>query len=215
VRERVGVGPAHQVEADAGGKELEALVREFLPSFPGQHAVEDAAEPVQMEHVGRGVALLLDGERLPAPVGLLLLLRDVDAEQLLAQILEAVAVGVRPREPGRDLGAVVRVGPDAEVKLQGGHVRPGEVVQLQRVPVLEHGLEARRFVGAPPEPDQVRGAVTRGDLHEAKAVSGDRQSHRFGVDRRAVGKRQTGGEIAFVEVDVHGVRIPLASGSAV
>ena len=85
----------------------------------------------------------------------------------------------------------------------------------QRVAVLEHGLEARRFVGAPPEPDQVRGAVTRGDLHEAKAVPGDRQSHRFGVDRRTVGKRQTGGEIAFVEVDVHGVRIPVASGSAV
>jgi hypothetical protein len=61
---------------------------------------------MQVEHIGGGIVLLLVGELLRRPVRALLLLRQIDAEKLGAQVLEPVAVGVGARQLGGDLGAV-------------------------------------------------------------------------------------------------------------
>ena len=52
-----------------------------------------------MQHVGGGIVELLLGQLGGTPVGGLLLLGQLDAEQVLAQILEAVPVGEGADEP--------------------------------------------------------------------------------------------------------------------
>ena len=97
---------AGQVEVGADGEELEAGLRLRRPALPLQHGVELRLQGVQMQDVGRRIVLLLVGQLVGAPVGALLLLGQLDAEQLAAQVLQAVAVGVGPDQLGGDLGAV-------------------------------------------------------------------------------------------------------------
>ena len=61
-----------------------------------------------MKHVGGRVGELRLGQRVGPPVGRLLLLGDLDAEQFARQVLEPVPVGVGAGELGGDLGAIDR-----------------------------------------------------------------------------------------------------------
>ena len=49
---------------------------------------------MQVKHVLRGILLLRVGQDMGAPVGALLLLVQFDAQKLLDEILQAVAIGV-------------------------------------------------------------------------------------------------------------------------
>ena len=76
-----------------------------------------------------------------APVGALLLLREVDAEQFLAQILETVSVGEGPHQFRRDLGAIDRRAIDIEIDLERAQIEAREMEQLEDLRVLEQRLE--------------------------------------------------------------------------
>src|SRR4051812_31339305 len=84
---------AEQVQPAARGQELEAGLGQCEPVLADQKGFESGPERVQMEHVGGGVGELLRAELGRAPVGGLLLLGDFHAEQLAAEVAQAVAVG--------------------------------------------------------------------------------------------------------------------------
>ena len=90
-----------------------------------------------MQHVGGGVGELLRRQIDRAPIGRLLLFRQIDVQQFLAKVLEPVPVGERPGKPGGDLGAADRCGGNAELTLQHGHVEAGEVHQLDDAGIPE------------------------------------------------------------------------------
>ena len=104
---------AGEVEADAHRQEAEASLRGGHPALALEHGVELGLQRVQVEHVGGGIVLLLVGELVRRPVGALLLLRQVDAEKLGTQVLEAMAIGIGARQLGGD-GAVDRPGRDLD-----------------------------------------------------------------------------------------------------
>ena len=101
-RSRRGRGP----RAGAGNRSRPGPVA-ARPSRASM-ASSSRSQRVQVQHVGSGVGLLLVAQLGRAPVRRLLLLGQVDAEQLAAQVGEAVAVGVGARQLARDLGAVDR-----------------------------------------------------------------------------------------------------------
>ena len=164
-------------------QEAEAGLGSRHPALAREHGVELGLQRVQVEHVGGGVVLLLVGELVGAPVGALLLLGQVDAEQLPAQVLEAVAVGVGARQLGGDLGAVD--GP--------GHRRPGAARAwrcrsgakwkiLSTAGIGQQRLEARRRPVLAVELHQMGAAVAGRELHQAQPVAVRLEAQRLGVD---------------------------------
>src|SRR6185437_8270125 len=93
VGENVLDAPTAEVEQRPSRQEVEAGLRQLLAPFTRQHGVELGLQGMQVEHIGGGITQLLVGEVGGAPIRRLLLLRQLDAEQVAAQILEAVAVG--------------------------------------------------------------------------------------------------------------------------
>ena len=98
--------PARSSRARSGRKRKQASARSVRPSRASsvelllqRHA--DAAR--RRRHRRPGL-----GQRLGAPVGGLLLLRQVDAEKLAREVLQAVLVGIGAGQPRGDLGAVER-----------------------------------------------------------------------------------------------------------
>ena len=104
--EYVDVVETGQIEPGAHRQELEAGVRLRRSVIAGQHRVEPGLQRVQMQHVGGGVGLLLGRQRPRRPVRALLLLRHIQAQQLAAEILQSMAIGIGPHQLGGDLGAV-------------------------------------------------------------------------------------------------------------
>jgi len=115
--------------------------------------------------------LLLVGELVRAPVRALLLLGQVDAEQLRAEVLQAVAVGVGARQLGGDLGAVHGLGDDAQVLRQHGDVEAAEVEDLEHGGIRQQGLQARRRPVLAIELHEVGRVVASGELHQAQPVA--------------------------------------------
>src|SRR3954465_15333797 len=86
--------PAGEIQGGAGRQEVEARSGQRVPTLAGQHAVEALAQGMEMEHVPGGVAALGLAQARRTPVRALLALVEIDPEQLAAQVLEAVPVGV-------------------------------------------------------------------------------------------------------------------------
>ncbi len=61
---------------------------------------------MQIEHILGGILLLRIAQDMSAPIGALLLLVELDAEQLLDEVLEAMPVGIGAGKLGSDLGAI-------------------------------------------------------------------------------------------------------------
>ena len=89
----------------------------------------------------------------------MLLLGQILAQQFLRQVLQPVPVGIGAHQLGRDLGAIDRLGHDAEAVLQHGDVETPEMEQLDPVRIGQQFHEVRRL-----------GLVLR-DLDEAHFVS--------------------------------------------
>src|SRR5436189_1092261 len=104
MREDVLLRPAFEIKQGACRQEFKAAARQFGAVLARQHCVESRAQRVQVQDVGSGVALLLVGQGRGAPIGALLLLFELDAEEILAQIAQPVPVGEGPHEPRGDLG---------------------------------------------------------------------------------------------------------------
>src|SRR6185437_1308640 len=115
MRENVVFRPTGEVEERARRQELETGGGHRRAALARQHDVEPGAQGMEMEDIRRGIAELLVGQLGGAPIGGLLLFREVDAEQFLAQILEAVPVGEGANQLGGDLGAIDRPGQHPEM----------------------------------------------------------------------------------------------------
>src|SRR5215475_1981110 len=98
MRKYVLRGPACEVEAHPIGQEPEAGLRQAGPALTRQHAVELGLQRMQMQHIRSRIGDLRVRELRRAPVGELLLLREVDAEQLLHQIFQTMLIGVSARQ---------------------------------------------------------------------------------------------------------------------
>src|SRR5262245_11184936 len=86
VGEDVLLAPAGEVELGARREAAEDGFRQRGAPLTRQHLVEPRLERVQVEHVGGGVFELRRAELGAAPVGGLLLLAELDAEQVADQV---------------------------------------------------------------------------------------------------------------------------------
>src|SRR5690348_4980756 len=98
--------PAAEIEQRPARQEVEAGLRQGGAALARQHFVEPVFQGMEMQHVGGGVAELLVAELGCAPIRGLLLLRQLDAEKVAAEILEPVPIGEGAGESRGDLGAV-------------------------------------------------------------------------------------------------------------
>ena len=134
--EQIGPAKPRQIELGADRQEGEAGKRELEPPFAREHRVESLPERVEVENVGGGIAELLLRQRGGAPIGGLLLLRKIDAEEFAADILEPMPVGEGAGELGGDLGAIER---------RGRHIE--RLAQLARVYGAAQDAMSEEIVG--------------------------------------------------------------------
>src|SRR6185312_9723933 len=203
MRENVLGRPAREVETGAAWQELETGLREVGPAFALQHLVELCLQGMEMQDIRGGIAELLVAQFGGTPIGGLLLLRELDAEKVAAEILEAVAIGEGAREPRGDLGAIDRPCRDAEIMPEHGDVEAAEMEDLQDRGIGQQRLEAWRVIGAGGELHEMRYAITGRKLDQAQAVAMGIEAHRFRVDGDAGAEREAGGKVAMVEMDAH------------
>ena len=168
-------------------QEVETRLGEGKPAFTHQKRLEPRPERVQMQHVARGIGQLLAAQLGRSPVGGLLLLAQLDAEQFAAKVLQPMPIGERADQLGRDLGAFDGRAGYSERVLQRGHVKTGEVHQLDDAGITHHGRQVGRDVAAAAQRNghelhHVGSAVAGGQLHQAQPVAVQVQSHRLGVD---------------------------------
>src|SRR5688572_22397285 len=208
MRENIHLRPAGEVEHGPVRQEIEAGFGEPHPPPALQPFVESLPERMQIAHVRGGIILLRVAELGRAPVRGLLLLGDVDVEQLLDQLLQPVPVGIGADQPRGGLGAIDRLGHHPEIGADRGEVEAREMIQLQPRRVGEDRAQVRRgIVAARGEADEMLVAIAVGDLHQAEPVASRLEAHRLGVDGDDAGGEQPLGQILFVEMDGHGLRI--------
>ena len=92
MRENVLFRPARDIEQGARRKEVEARLGEADAILPRQPLVELFLERMEVANVARRILALGVAEVGGPPVAGLLLLRQVDVQQLLDQVLEAVPI---------------------------------------------------------------------------------------------------------------------------
>src|SRR5689334_15370499 len=68
---------AQQVESRTGRQEVEAGLRQLKPAFADQQRLQPRPERMQVQHIRSGVGELVAGKLRVAPVGGLLLLRQI------------------------------------------------------------------------------------------------------------------------------------------
>src|SRR5208282_4001750 len=151
------------------------------------------------------------GERRCAPIRTLLLLRQLDAQELAAQILQAVPVGECAYQFRRHLGAIDRLGVHAQVSLQHGKIEAREVENLEHLGIGQERLQARRLVIAVGELNQMAFAEASRKLDQAQPVALRLEAHRLGVDGYGAAERQSGGKIAAMQMRVHRFRFHVRS----
>ena len=130
VGENIVRRPAREVELGPHRQEAETGLGEVGAPFAFQHLVELPFQGMEMLDVGRRVFELLVGEAFGAPIGGLLLLGDIYAEQLPAQVLERLAVGEGAGQARGDLGALDRAAHDDEIVV---HRRQGEAREMEEL----------------------------------------------------------------------------------
>src|SRR5438874_1663587 len=127
VLEDVDLRPAGQVQPGAAGQEAESGLGQLGAALAFQQGIQLGLERMEVQHIGGGVVELFLAQRLGAPVGGLLLLGQVDAQKLPAEILEAPAIGEGAGELGGDLGAIDRLAAHAQRMLERGDVETPEM----------------------------------------------------------------------------------------
>src|ERR1700675_4957623 len=128
--ENVSVFIPDEIEKGPRGQKSKTSNGELLAFLADQHLVELRLERVQMENIGGGVALLLVGQSRRTPIRGLLLLRELDTQQLAAEILQPVLIGKGARQFRGDLGAIDRRRHRAQIVRQDGDVEAPEMEDL-------------------------------------------------------------------------------------
>ena len=154
---------------------------------------------MEVENIGSRVIELPVRKFSRAPVAALHLLGDVDSEEFLAQILEAVPLGEGPHQAGRDLGAVDRRHDDTHVVADCREIEPGEVKDLQGARVCQESAQPRCREVAPGELHEMGIAVAAGELNEAQTVAQGLEAHGLGVDSDRGPEIKAGGKISLIE----------------
>src|SRR6476469_9077298 len=97
--------PACKVETDPFRQETKAGRRKLNSALAKKHGIQLSLQGVKVQDVGGRIGDLRIGQLGGTPVRALLLFREIDAEQLPHEILEAMLVGIGAREAGHDLCA--------------------------------------------------------------------------------------------------------------
>ena len=179
--------PPQHVEPCPFGQEGKAGLGEIEPPFAPQQGLQLRPQRVQVQHIGGGVGKLLGGQLDCAPVGGLLLLRQLDAQQVAAQVAQPVAIGEGARQLGRDFRALHRRHSDAERLLQHCDVEPREMHQLGDGGVGQQAgevgaVEAAAAEGHRNELHQMHLPITGRELYQAQTVAARVQAHGLGID---------------------------------
>ena len=207
VGKKVGVFPAGQVEFGSRRKEVETGFGQSRPAFARQHSVEYLFQSVQKRDVIRRVRKLLFAELSRSPVGALLLLRKINAQKILHQILEAMSVGVGPNKFRRELGAIDGRSRDSQVVAEDCDIESCKMEKLGDRYIGKKPLQIGRCIRARGELYEMRRTISRRELNKAEPVARWTQSQRFAVDRNKTPEIDTLGKIAFVEFNLQTVLI--------
>ena len=108
-------------------------------------------------------------------------------------------VRVRPNQPGSDLGAINRLGQNAQMAPEHRHVEACEVKQLQHLRIGQQALEVGRGIGPALELNRVADAVAGGKLRQAQPVADRVETQGLAVDGDDGAEVQPVGQIVLVE----------------
>src|SRR5438270_182937 len=205
VREYVLLRPTGEVEQSTGGQEVEAGLGKRGAILASQPLVELVLELVEKAHVTGSIVALRVAELVGAPVAGLLLLRDVDVQKVLDEILEAVPVGVGAHEARGRSSAVNGRSHDPEVGAHDADIETREMIQLQPVRIGEQRLQIRRrIVASAAESDEMLIPLSARQLHQAQPVAPGDEAHRFGVDSdRPIRESHIGRQVFLMQMDRH------------
>jgi hypothetical protein len=165
--------------------------------------VEMALEIMQVKHVRGRIFELRIRKLFLAPIGRLLLLGKIDAEQFAHDILQPRPIGIGPHEARGDLGAIDGASDDAEAVAQHGDIKAGIVEDLGDIGVAQQPAEIGRFLEVGWDLHDIGAAIPWRKLHDTKAIAMRVQPHGFGIDRHFAAIAREVGQIALVQPDRH------------
>src|SRR3546814_847161 len=131
VREYVGFRPSRKVQQCAVGQEIETGLRKLRAAFTRQPAIEFRSQQMQIAHVRRSIILLRIREFRSAPIGALLLLGNLLAQQFAHQLFQSVTVSIGAYQTRGSLGAIGRGGQNTQVMLNRCDIEPAEMIELE------------------------------------------------------------------------------------
>src|SRR6266446_6173011 len=201
--EYVAFTPAREVEFGASGQEVEAGLGQFHAAFALEHRIERVFQAMEIGDVIGRVSELLLRKIFRTPIRALLLLGEIDVEQLLHQILEAMLIGVGAGKLGRRARAIAGPGDDAEIAPDDGEIEARVMIELGDVSVFEQPFHIGRLIGVARELDEMGAAVAGRQLDQAETVATGTETQRFGVDGDRRPQIESVGKIAFVKADFH------------
>src|SRR5947209_1369567 len=147
---------------------METGLGKFRALLPREPLIELLFELMEVAYVARCIFALRLAKLVAAPIARLLLFRQVDVEQFLDKVLEAVAIGVGPDQARRGAGAVDRRSHDAEVKVHDSKVEAGKMVKFKTAGIDQQRLEIwGRIIAIFAEADEMLFALPVGQLHDA------------------------------------------------
>ena len=154
------------------GKIVEGVLGERHAAFTLQHGVQLQAQGVQVQHVRGGVGHLVGAQAGRAPVGRLLHLGQLHAQQLARHVLQAMAVRIGAGQLRGDLGAVDGCGHDPQMEFEHGDIKAAEVKKLQHGRIGQQGLQVRAVIARAVQAHHVRVALDLGE-REARLILED------------------------------------------
>ena len=206
MRKDVSLRPALQIEFGAGRQEGETGLRDPGAAFALQEDIKLCLELVQIKDIGGRIGKLFLGQLCRSPVGGLLLLGHVHADQFPREIFQAMPVGVGPHQPGGDLGAVDRAGHHTERMAQDCHIEARIVKDLEHGWIGQNGAKSRRCGLALGDLHHICRAVAARELDHAEPVPVRIEAKGFGVDGQGRAGFISVGQIALMKCDGHGCR---------
>jgi hypothetical protein len=114
-----------------------------------------------------------------------------------------VLVGIGPRQPRRDLGAIDRLRHHAKGVGEHGEIEPREVKNLEHAGIGQEPLQVRRIGRMRRDLHHVGGSISGRELNQAQPVTAERQPHSLGVDRHCAGVAREVRQIAAVQAYGH------------
>ncbi len=131
------------------------------------------------------------------------MLRDVDAEKLLQQVLQSVTVGVGAHHLAGNLGAVDRGGQSAECVIHRSNIKAAKVEQLQNLGVFQHPRQVGRRGLTFGNLHKMRMAVARRHLNQTQTISVGVKPHRLAINGYNRPKIEIIRQVALIQMVGH------------